>query len=52
MVGNEKFTYRGDEGVATVNDFWEFHYTNSFKHLDDISVFIVSVALGLKKSMR
>ncbi len=49
MKGNDKFTFRGDEDIAAVNEFWEFSYSYPFMHLNDISVFIVSAALGLKE---
>lgn len=49
MEGKDKFTFFSEESIATVDDFWRFHYSNPWTQMSEISEFIVNLALGLKK---
>ena len=50
LVGNEAFTYNGQETDMTILEYWRWHYSEIFDLQDTIAEFIVAKALGMKEA--
>ena len=50
LVGNEVFTYHGEETDMTVLEYWRWLYSELFDLQSSIAEYIVAKALGLEKA--
>lgn len=47
LVGNEVFSYNGNETEMTMLEYWRWHFSEIFNLQDTIAEYIVAKALGL-----
>lgn len=50
LVGNETFSYNGEESDMTILDFWRWHFSELYNMQNTIAEFIVARALGLTEA--
>lgn len=50
LVGNEAFSYNGEESDMTILDFWRWHFSELYNMQNTIAEFIVARALGLTEA--
>ena len=50
LIGNEAFTYHGEETDMTILEYWRWLYSELFDLQSSIAEYIVAKALGLKKA--